>query len=90
MRYQLYDRFLNKVVKTFASLGEAGLYLAQEVEQEYGSQLLPNLTGEYSAVLLSVAHNEFKDVDIRSLAPEPGVIYDVKGMLDKDAVDGRL
>ena len=64
--------------------------LAQEVEQEYGIQLLPNLTGEYSAVLLAVAHNEFKDVDIRSLAPEPGVIYDVKGMLDKDAVDGRL
>ena len=64
--------------------------IAQEVEQEYGIQLLPNLTGEYSAVLLAVAHNEFKDVDIRSLAPEPGVIYDVKGMLDKDAVDGRL
>jgi len=64
--------------------------IAQEVEQEYGIQLLPNLTGEYSAVLLAVAHNEFKDVDIRSLAQEPGVIYDVKGMLDKDAVDGRL
>ena len=33
--YELYDRFLNKVVKTFSSLGEAGLYLAQEVDQEY-------------------------------------------------------
>lgn len=33
--YELYDRFLNKVVKTFSSLGEAGFYLAQEVEQEY-------------------------------------------------------
>ena len=33
--YRLYDRFLNKVVKTFASLGEAGFYLAQQVEQEY-------------------------------------------------------
>ena len=33
--YQLYDRFLNRVVKTFTSLGEAGFYLAQEVEQEY-------------------------------------------------------
>jgi hypothetical protein len=32
--YQLYDRFENKVVKTFASLGEAGLYLAQEVAHE--------------------------------------------------------
>jgi hypothetical protein len=34
MRYQLYDRYEKKVVKTFASLGEAGLYLAQEVEHE--------------------------------------------------------
>ncbi len=33
--YELYDRFLNKVVKTFSSLGDAGLYLAQEVDQEY-------------------------------------------------------
>lgn len=32
---QLYDRFLNKVVKTFSSLGDAGFYLAQEVDQEY-------------------------------------------------------
>ena len=33
--YELYDRFLEKVVKTFSSLGEAGFYLAQEVDQEY-------------------------------------------------------
>lgn len=33
--YELYDRFLEKVVKTFSSLGEAGLYLAQEIDQEY-------------------------------------------------------
>ena len=33
--YELYDRFKGEVVKTFSSLGEAGFYLAQEVEQEY-------------------------------------------------------
>ena len=33
--YELYDRFEEKVVKTFSSLGDAGFYLAQEVEQEY-------------------------------------------------------
>ena len=33
--YELYDRFLEKVVKTFSSLGEAGLHLSQEVDQEY-------------------------------------------------------
>ena len=32
--YELYDRFEKKVIKTFDSLGEAGLYLAQEVDHE--------------------------------------------------------
>ena len=31
---KLYDRFLDKVVKTFTSLGDAGFYLAQ-LDQEY-------------------------------------------------------
>jgi len=49
--YKLYDRFLNKVVRTFPSLGEAGFYLAQEVEQEYrkehGSVNMPRYTINY-------------------------------------------
>lgn len=48
--YELYDRFLNKVVKTFSSLGEAGFYLAQEVEQEYRKERgvsLPRYTINY-------------------------------------------
>jgi len=32
--YELYDRFEKKVIKTFDSLGEAGFYLAHEVEHE--------------------------------------------------------
>jgi hypothetical protein len=48
--YELYDRFEKEVVKTFASLGEAGFYLAQEVEQEYRKERgvsLPRFTINY-------------------------------------------
>jgi UDP-N-acetyl-D-galactosamine dehydrogenase len=39
---------------------------------------------------LAVAHNEFLQLDVRSLVKEGGVIYDVKGVLPRDIVDGRL
>ena len=52
---------------------------------------LENMTGIYDAVVLCVAHNEFKHVNIRSfLREENGVVYDVKGVLDREVVDGRL
>jgi len=71
---------------------------ADEVRHEYGLELLPvrnrNISGtngmEFSAVVLAVAHDEFKTLDVRSLAGEHGVVYDVKNLLDADCVDGRL
>jgi len=48
--YQLYDRFLGKVIKTFSSLGDAGFYLAQEVDQEYRKErgvYMPRYTINY-------------------------------------------
>ena len=47
--YQLYDRFLNKTVKSFNSLGAAGFYLSQ-LDQEYrkeGSVNMPRYTVNY-------------------------------------------
>lgn len=68
---------------------------AAQVKHEYGIDIttvdLDNLTGRFDAVVLCVAHNEFKSMDIRSfLKNEGGVIYDVKGILDKGVFDGRL
>ena len=45
---------------------------------------------KYDAVILAVAHQEFFDIDIKSLLKENGLIYDVKGVLPRDIVDGRL
>lgn len=68
---------------------------AAEVRAEYGLALLPALPapGGYEAVVLAVAHDEFKaDGGRRILAQgkAQGVVYDIKGILPKDGVDGRL
>lgn len=69
---------------------------AVSVKHEYGIDLtdksLDELKGQFDAVILGVAHNEFKDLDIRSLLcnPDEGLIYDVKGFLPRDIVDARL
>jgi UDP-N-acetyl-D-galactosamine dehydrogenase len=49
---------------------------------------LPN--GPFDAVILAVAHDAFLSLDIRSLVPQPGVVYDVKGVLPRTLVDARL
>jgi UDP-N-acetyl-D-galactosamine dehydrogenase len=62
-----------------------------EVANEYGGlrihQECPNET--YDAVVLAVAHRTFLDKDLRALCPT-GMVYDVKGLLPKEASDWRL
>lgn len=69
---------------------------ADRVEKEYGIILcddsIGNLYGLFDTVILAVAHNEFKDVNIRNFLSDDtnGVVYDVKGVLDREQIDGRL
>ena len=68
---------------------------ASHVKHEYGIDVtntgLDELKGKYDAIILGVAHNEFKNLDIRSfLKNENGVVYDVKGVWDREVIDGRL
>lgn len=65
------------------------------VEHEYGIGIskgdMESLEGKFDAVIFGVAHNEFKDLDARAfLKAENGVVYDVKGILPKNQIDGRL
>ena len=67
---------------------------AEHVKEEYDvevtsqrSSLTPH---SYDAAILAVAHKEFLDMDVRGLVREGGVIYDVKGILPRDVIDGRL
>ena len=47
-------------------------------------------SGAYDAVVLAVAHDAFRELDVAALKGENGVIFDVKALLDKKIVDGRL
>jgi UDP-N-acetyl-D-galactosamine dehydrogenase len=66
----------------------------EEVRHEYGVtsyrqfEELPQR--EYEAIVLAVSHKEFAGLDLKRFKTPSGVIYDVKGALPKDQVDGRL
>ena len=67
---------------------------AEHVFQEYGitinSQLSTSNAQLYDAVILAVAHKEFLGLDVKSFVKDNGVIYDVKGILPRNIIDGRL
>lgn len=66
------------------------------VKHEYGidltSQPLDEMKGQFDAVILGVAHDVFNGFDVRTLLSDTanGVVYDVKGVLDRRIIDGRL
>jgi len=72
---------------------------SQEVFEEYGIisylnlesfQFFENLESRFDAVVLTVAHKEFLNIDLRNLIKEGGVIYDVKGVYSKEKINKRL
>jgi len=66
---------------------------AEEVKYEYNVELKDfkqiNFS-EYSCIVLAVAHNDFKDIDIASIKKAGCIIYDVKSILPKNITNGRL
>lgn len=65
---------------------------AGHVMEEYKVPIVNELPNDekYDVVILAVAHKEFLDIDIKALLNENGLVYDVKGILPRDVVDGRL
>ena len=60
-------------------------------KHEYGVKLHNELPEQhYDAVILAVAHNEFKELDIAHISNGNSVVYDVKGVLSEDVIDGKL
>ena len=63
----------------------------EEVMHEYGmisSKKIPDT--KFDAVVLTVAHNKFMNLDFSLLMKDNAVIYDVKNFLKNDLVDGNL
>jgi UDP-N-acetyl-D-galactosamine dehydrogenase len=87
-----------KIVDVINSLADYGISLTiydpwanpTEVKHEYGlesSKLLGN--EKYDAIVLGVAHKEFKEINFEALKKENSLVYDVKGILET-GFDGKL
>ena len=93
-----------KVVNIYEALKEYNVNIqvydpwaaSEIVKKEYALNIYEGgeeeLKGQFDAVILAVAHNEFKEWNVREFlkSQESGVVFDVKGMLDKSQIDGRL
>lgn len=67
---------------------------AAEVRHEYGIELSEKPTCEAKfgcdAVILAVSHDKFKELDFGKFSKDNVVLYDIKAMLDRSIVNGRL
>ncbi|MDH4944081.1 nucleotide sugar dehydrogenase [Sulfurimonas sp. C5] len=85
----------SKIVDIVSELSEYGCKIdiydswadAQEVKDEYNLDLVGKYNlEEYKAIILAVAHDEFKTLDLKISSSK--VVYDIKGLLIE--ADGRL
>ena len=89
-----------KVVDVIDELKDFGIHvdvydphaLRDEVKAEYAIDLLSQQPDpkQYDGVILTVAHNEFCSIDFSFVRNQPTVLFDVKGILDKSLIHGRL
>ncbi|MEM7069066.1 MAG: nucleotide sugar dehydrogenase [Pseudomonadota bacterium] len=65
-----------------------------EAYEEYGQNILRDCLDEsYSAVIITVAHDVFKEMGIekvREMVTKNGIVYDLKGIFELGAADLRL
>ncbi len=64
---------------------------AEDVMHEYGIEVIkeiPNVL--FESVILAVAHKEFANRNWREYLVANGIVYDVKGFLNKEMIDARL
>lgn len=66
----------------------------EEVKEEYGIDITKDenliMENSYDGIVLAVAHDKFRELDIDKLKNGRAVVYDIKGFFDKRIVDGRL
>ncbi|MCH3884608.1 nucleotide sugar dehydrogenase [Tenacibaculum aquimarinum] len=88
-----------KVVDVVAALKEYGVNITiydpwaneEEVMHEYGLNSVKTLPNKkFDGIVLTVAHNEFKELDFSALQKEKSVVYDVKNTLSDTVRDKSL
>ena len=88
----------SKVPQIYIALKNEGLEVEvhdpiadpEKVKKEYGITLI-DATKEYEAIILAVAHQDFLQQGIgKYINPNGAVVYDIKSVLQRDLIDGRL
>lgn len=61
------------------------------VKHEYGIEVINTLpTEKADAAIMAVAHQDFTNLNLNNLIKKEHIIFDVKGILDKQLISGRL
>ncbi len=67
---------------------------AAEVQWEYGIELISEIADlnslGYDGVCLAVAHEKFRNINVRKLLADGGAVFDVKSFLEPHMSDARL
>ena len=88
----------SRVIDVYQELKEFGVEVEvydpwaskHEIKEEYSITLLDSLTDKYDGILLAVSHDEFKSLNLENFKNKNAVIFDIKGICDKNSVDARL
>ena len=88
----------SRVIDVYQELREFGIDVEvydpwaskHDVKEEYDITLLDNLSDKYDGILLAVSHNEFKSINLENFKNKNAVVFDIKGIYDKNVVDARL
>jgi UDP-N-acetyl-D-galactosamine dehydrogenase len=88
----------SKVIDVYNELSDFGIDVdvydpwadKEEVKHEYGVDLVDKPTANYSAVILAVSHDEFKELDVQALTSENSVVFDIKSFFEEELIDARL
>lgn len=90
----------SKVIDMIQDLKEFGLHVdvydpwvnPEELKKHAGISLLEALPESdcYDSIVLAVGHREFVQLDLKNLKNDPAVVFDIKGILDRNLVDARL
>jgi len=89
----------SKVIDIYKELVQFGLTIdvydpvvdPSLVKQEYGIDCIDSIyTNQYDLVIIAVTHTQFFTLDYKKLTKNKSVIFDLKGILDKNQTDARL
>ncbi len=88
-----------KIVDVISALKDYGIAISiydpwadpNEVKKEYQLNMTNELPVDtFDVIVLGVAHKEFTNLNLNQFKKENAIIYDVKGVLDNNDIDGKL